>query len=193
MQNKYIWFCLRLDKMQHISLAKFRSIHWFHTKERVYQCINAMIFKFVNKNCPFYLNEIFEFAPHSRIGTINSFAKLKLPSRKTKRGQKTLSYIGLSLRQSCLIKPNNPLCIDLSLTNRQQCFIQIYAIETDISYFNKTVVTVMKIQYKERKRKTIQYRNYKYFHEQSCNFKQNNELQKIDINNAELKEFNKIF
>ena len=51
----------------------------------------------------------------------------------------------------------------------------------------------MKIQYKERKRKTIQYRNYKYFHEQSCNFKQNNELQKIDINNAELKEFNKIF
>ena len=165
MQNKYIWFCLRLDKMQHISLAKFRSIHWFHTKERVYQCINAMIFKFVNKNCPFYLYEIFDFAPHSRIDTINSFANLKLPSRKTKRGQKTLLYIGLSLRQSCLIKPNNPLCIDLSLTNRQQCFLQIYAIETGISYFNKTVVTVIKIQYKEQKPKTIQYRNYKHFHE----------------------------
>ena len=24
MQNKYMWFCLRLDKMQHISLAEFR-------------------------------------------------------------------------------------------------------------------------------------------------------------------------
>ena len=117
---------------------------------------NAMIFKFVNKNCPFYLYEIFEFTPRSRIDTINSFANLKLPFRKTKRGQKTLSYIGLSLRQSCLIKPNNPLSIDLSLTNRQQCFLQIYAIETGISYFNETVVTVIKIQYKEQKPKTIQ-------------------------------------
>ena len=28
MQNKYIQFCLRLDKKQHISLTEFRSINW---------------------------------------------------------------------------------------------------------------------------------------------------------------------
>ena len=55
------------------------------------------------------------------------------------------------------------------------------------------VVTVMKTHYKKQKAKTIQYRNYKHFHEQSFDFELNNELMKIDINNAELKEFNKFF
>ena len=53
MQNKYMWFCLRLDKMQHISLAEFRQINWLPTKERVYQYINAITFKFVNKKLSF--------------------------------------------------------------------------------------------------------------------------------------------
>ena len=100
MQNKCIRFCLRLDKMQHISLTEFRSINWLPTKERVHQCINAITFKFVNKNCPFYLNEIFEFAPHCRTDTRNSFARLKHSFRKTNTGQKTLSYIGPSLWNS---------------------------------------------------------------------------------------------
>ena len=43
------------------------------------------------------------------------------------------------------------------------------------------------------KSKIIQYINYKHFHEQSFNFELNNELLKIDINNADLKEFNDIF
>ena len=97
MQNKCILFCLRLDNMQHISLGEFRSINWLPTKERVHQYINAITFKFVNKNCPFQLNEIFELAPQCRIDTRNSFAKLKHPFRKTNTGEKTLSYIGPSL------------------------------------------------------------------------------------------------
>ena len=55
------------------------------------------------------------------------------------------------------------------------------------------VVTVMKTYYKKQKAKTIRYRNYKHFHEQFLNFELNNELLKIDINNAELKEFKDIF
>ena len=51
----------------------------------------------------------------------------------------------------------------------------------------------MKTHYKKQKAKTIQYRNYKHFHEQSFNFELNNELMKIYINNAELKEFNEFF
>ena len=89
--------------------------------------------------------------------------------------------------------PSNPSCIDLFLTNRQQAFQQTHAIETGISDFHKMVVTVMKTHYKKQKAKTIQYRKYKHFHEQSFNFELNNELMKIDINNAELKEFNEIF
>ena len=54
-------------------------------------------------------------------------------------------------------------------------------------------VTVMKTHYKKQKAKTIQYRNYKSFHEQSFNFELNIELLKIDINYVELKEFNEFF
>ena len=97
MQHKCIQLCLRLDKVQHISVTEFRLINWLPTKERVHQCMNAITFKFVNNNCPFYLNKTFEFAPHCRIHTRKSFAKFKHPFRKTNTGQKTLSYIGPSL------------------------------------------------------------------------------------------------
>ena len=56
--------------------------------------------------------------------------------------------------------------------------------------FHKMLATIMKGHYKKQKRKTIQYRNYKHFHEQSFNFQLNNELLKININNV---EFFKIF
>ena len=87
----------------------------------------------------------------------------------------------------------NLSCIDLFLTNRQQCFQQTCAIETGISDFHKMVVTVMKTHYKKQKTKAIHYRIYKHFHEQSFNFEFNNELMKININNAKLKEFDKNF
>ena len=94
---------------------------------------------------------------------------------------------------TCSKSSNNPLCIDLFLTNQQQCFQKTHAIETGISDFHRMVVTVMNTHYKKQKPKTIQNRNYKHFYEQSFNFKLNNELMKIGINNAELKEFNKFF
>ena len=62
-----------------------------------------------------------------------------------------------------------------------------------ISDFHKMVVGVMKTHYKKQKPKTVQYKNYKHFHEQSFNFELYNELLKIDINNSELKEFNETF
>ena len=89
--------------MYHICLTEFRSINSLPTKKRVHQCINAITFKFANNN--FYLNEIFELAPHYRIATRNSFAKLKHPFRKANTGRKTLSSIG----PSCGKFYSNPL------------------------------------------------------------------------------------
>ena len=83
---------------------------------------------------------------------------------------------------TCFKKSNNPSCIELFLINRQ------YANEEGISDFHKMVANVMKTHHKKQKTKTIQ-----YFHEQSFNFELNIELKKIDINNAELKEFNETF
>ena len=100
MQNKYIRFCQRLDKMQHIFDEDFRLINWLPTIKRVDQCINTITFKFVNNTCPYYLKEIFEFAPHCRIDTRNKLAKLKIPFHKTNMGQKAISFVGPSLWNS---------------------------------------------------------------------------------------------
>ena len=93
-QNQCIMFCLRLDKIHHISEEDFRLIP---TSKRVDQCINIITSKFVNNTCHYYLKEIFEFAPHCRIDTRNKFAKLKIPFRKTNMGQKAISFVSPSL------------------------------------------------------------------------------------------------
>ena len=50
------------------------------------------MFKFINGNCPYYLNEIFEFVPEGNISLRNNFLKLKQPFRNTNTGQKALSF-----------------------------------------------------------------------------------------------------
>ena len=60
MQNKCIRFCLKLDKMHHMSEEEYRLINWLPIHKRVDQYVN-----FVNITCPYNLNEIFEFAPYS--------------------------------------------------------------------------------------------------------------------------------
>ena len=54
------------------------------------------MFKFINGNCPYYLNQVFEFVPECNISLRNNFLKLKRPFRNTNTGQKALSFIGPS-------------------------------------------------------------------------------------------------
>ena len=56
MQSKCIWFCLKLDKMHHISEKKFGLVNRLFTNKRVDQCINTIIYNFVNDFCPYYQN-----------------------------------------------------------------------------------------------------------------------------------------
>ena len=69
MQNKCMRSYLKLDKMHHISENKFRLINWLPTSNRVDQRINTIMYNFSNNPCPYYLNEIFEFAQHCRRST----------------------------------------------------------------------------------------------------------------------------
>ena len=88
MQNEYVRFCLKLDKIHHISEEDFKSINWLPTAKRVDQCINTITYNFVDNTCPFYLNEIFEFAPHCSISTRNNFSKLSKSFSQNKHGTK---------------------------------------------------------------------------------------------------------
>ena len=67
---------------------------WLSVTERFNRCINLIAFKYVNNQCPNYLNEVFQTAPENNIQTRGSFLKLKCLFRKTNAVQMALSYIG---------------------------------------------------------------------------------------------------
>ena len=61
---------------------------------------------------------------------------------------------------TCFKNPDNPLCIDLFLTNCSRSFQDIQVIETGLSDFHKMNLTVLKMFFIKQKHETIFYRNY---------------------------------
>ena len=96
-QNKCIRFCLQLGNRSHINYDEFERINWLSIEDRFNQCICASIFKFFNKTCPSYMEEVYDPAPSNCINTRSSVLKLNKPSRKTVQGQKSISFIGPSV------------------------------------------------------------------------------------------------
>ena len=96
-QNKCIRYCLPFDKMTHISKNEFETLNCLPVKDRFNQSTNSIVFKYFTKQCPSYLNEVFELACSSNLTTRNSYLKLICPFRKSNMGQNTLSFIGPSI------------------------------------------------------------------------------------------------
>ena len=96
-QNKCIRFCLQLDNRTHIGIDEFKAINWLNVSDRFKQCVSASVFKFFHEKSPTYMAEIYTPQTNNRISTRRSFLKLTQPSRRTKQGQKCLSYIGPSI------------------------------------------------------------------------------------------------
>ena len=87
-------FCLQLDKRTHISHKEFEILNWLLVTERFNQCINSIVFTYVNNQWANYLNIIFQTALENNIQTRGSFLKLKCPFRKTNACQMALPYTG---------------------------------------------------------------------------------------------------
>ena len=98
---------------------------------------------------------------------------------------------------TCYKNPEEPTCIDLSLTDRPSSFHGCHIIETGIADFHKMTVTVMKIYFKKQGPRVIRYRDHKRFNTQS--FRQvvfaNLHEENVNINQLEkfLDVFKKVF
>ena len=92
-QNKCICFCLQLDQMTHICHKEFETLNWLPTTERFNQCINSIVFKYINQ-CPNHLNEVFQTSSENNNQTRGSF-----PFCKTNADQMALSYIGPTIME----------------------------------------------------------------------------------------------
>ena len=64
---------------------------------------------------------------------------------------------------TCFKNPDNPLSIDLFLTNCSRGFQGTQVIETGLSDFHQMNVTVFKLHFTKQKHEIIFYRNYKKF------------------------------
>ena len=58
--------------MSHISQKRFKTVNWLPIKERYNQCVNSVVFKYFDNQCPHYLNEVFMKAPESRSSLRNA-------------------------------------------------------------------------------------------------------------------------
>ena len=90
--------------MTHISHKEFETLNRLHVTERFNLCINLVVFRYVNNQCPNYLNEIFQTAPENNIQTKGSLLKLNCSFRKTNASQMTLSYIGSNIWSKTLTR-----------------------------------------------------------------------------------------
>ena len=59
--------------MSHISQKEFEKINWLSIKEQYLQCINTITFKYLNNQCPHYLNEVFMKVPGTSSSLRNSY------------------------------------------------------------------------------------------------------------------------
>ena len=78
-QNKCIRYCLELNKMTHISKNEFETLNRIPVKDRFNRSINLIVFKYFTKQCPSYLNEIFELTRSYNLRTRNSYLILICP------------------------------------------------------------------------------------------------------------------
>ena len=65
--------------------------------------------------------------------------------------------------KTCFKNPINPTCIDLIITNRPKSFQESEVIETGLSHFHKMSLTILKVFYNNKNRKSFNIKNIKVF------------------------------
>ena len=123
-------------------------------QKKVDQCINFITYNFVNSPSPYYLNEIFEFDPHCRIGARNSFSKLKNPFRKRNMGQvaQFLILVPLfgttcltQLKERCVYNVFMWICVSVFIYVCMSVGVCIYTDEYifRVFYFNSFILMLL--------------------------------------------------
>ena len=64
--------------LKHISHEEFERLNWLPKTYRFKQCVNSIVFKYFNDQCPSYLNEFFHITTESNFQLRGSFKKLNV-------------------------------------------------------------------------------------------------------------------
>ena len=94
----------------------------------------------------------------------------------------TYNFKSLVKKPTCFKSIENPSCVDLILTNKYLYFQHTSIIETGLSDIHKLTVTQMKAKFIKQKPKILNYRNYKFFNNDTF---QKDLLHQIHLKGAE--------
>ena len=84
--------------MTHISHKEFVTLNWLPVTEKYSECIKSIVFKYVNDQCPNYLNEFFQIAVENIIQTRGSLTVCSFHVTYTFQSESTL-YSFLNVKQ----------------------------------------------------------------------------------------------
>ena len=87
-------FCVQLHKIPRICVEEFLELNWLNVHDRYLPFIVYGLFKFYNKQCSDYFNEVFCSVENNGVAMHSCNKKLKLPFHKSKSGMQSLSYVG---------------------------------------------------------------------------------------------------
>ena len=107
MQNKFIRFCLQLDKRSGIGVNEFLELNWLNVHDRYLQFIVSDISKFYNNQCPDYFDDVFCPADDNGVAMCCCNKKLKLPFRKSTLGPFSKVY----QTQGLVLATNSPITV----------------------------------------------------------------------------------
>ena len=94
---------------------------------------------------------------------------------------------------TCFKNPDNPICIDLVLTNKHRSFQNTSVIETGLSDFHRLTITVMRVNFQKQIPKVLNYRNYKLFNNELFRNDLLMEFSVLGYQNVSCKDFESIF
>ena len=84
--------------MAHLTQKEFETINWLPIKERFNHCLNSVVFKYFDEQCPHYLNQVFAKVSESGTSLKNRYHKLKHPFPETER--LALAHLSTTLRNT---------------------------------------------------------------------------------------------
>ena len=96
-------------------------------------------------------------------------------------------------QKTCFKNPDRPTCIDLFLTNSSRTFQEKCTVETGLSDFHKSAVTVLKLYFPKQKPNIQTFPNYERFQNGLFRSELDYELSKLDVCNLEFEHFFNIF
>ena len=76
MQNKYIHFCLKFDKLHDMSEEDFKATNWFACRSNSTPKLEGHSFQYVNNVWLYYIREVFGYDSQSITSSNNNYATL---------------------------------------------------------------------------------------------------------------------